>query len=388
MYARVATIGMTLVFLLVSVGSGLAWTPQDDKGGNCTSEGVTWSYSPIFFINITSNDFDTATKRNAVIEPLNRIGPVAGAWISPLYFLAPVDSVSNNGLSEIYMGDMDGGWSATTEIWVVPGTCTIQETDIKFNVDQDWAYNIPSTYYDPDLYADGGNRYVRIVALHELGHAIGLGHEDDAFSFMNYFYKADGGVFSNRTSSKMVEPLPDDREGLRAQYPDSGTERDLAVLNHWVDTTDVYPDQGAAYNKKLCKPAKGNGWTSSIFAEDYEYCATNHSTTVCPGDDIRTRFTVANYGTSSEWVWMEMWLSTNETWSYSGDYKSPTKRWYLVGDSSSARRGATFKVPTGIPPLNYYYVILKVHNSGSNPEESAQNNWMVLRGKVWVPICQ
>ncbi|MCZ7583389.1 MAG: hypothetical protein M5R36_08695 [Deltaproteobacteria bacterium] len=385
---HVAAFVFFVATLLTTYSGAFAWTPNQESG---CSTGVSWSISnPVFHINTTTNDFDTSAKLAAVTEPLDTINYVGDANIAPQWVSWPYDSEFPNTLSEIFISDdVDDNFSGVTMIVNGGGqySCVILEADVIMNADRDFVYSVPSTYYDPDVVADGGERYMRALILHEMGHAIGLGHEDDAFSMMNYWHPTDGGPFVNRSSAWMVDALPDAREGLREIYPDSGSERDLAVLNLWVDSSDIF-DPGAtypvAYAKKLCKPAKGTGWTSSIFAEDFPYCATSPSVTVCPGDSVRTRFAVANYGTSSETATLQLWFSTDESLNLWQDTMSSTTVDKNIAAATSYRAGQAFTVPS-VAKGNWYYLLARVGILTSPIEEHTQNNWMPLRGQVYVP---
>src|SRR5262245_39098605 len=63
------------------------------------------------------------------------------------------------------------------------------------------------------------------VALHELGHALGLEHDNRQMATMNTKFPG-GGTLGHQ---KEWDPLPDDRRGVRFLYGDSTQEIDVAA---------------------------------------------------------------------------------------------------------------------------------------------------------------
>ena len=273
-------------------------------------------------------------------------------------------------------------------------SCKIIEGDVLLdNSSNSWHFSIPEDY--GDLYFDAdykvtdaagvrGN-YGRHVLLHELGHTLGLAHNDHGFSAMNY----DVRPWSNRIDEKMMEFLPDDREALRYLYPGAATEKDVAVLMTWFDSTDI-SSSGAATQKKLCAPSKGIGYSPSKFDPTCGVRASgvDGSTRVCPGDKIYTRYAAANYSTMDMTMDEELWFSKNDWLNRTAgvDKKSATSYASLtVLANQSQRKGKSFIVPSGLDWDTDYYPILFL-DTGSDlaNEESEQNNWIPLRATIHV----
>lgn len=55
------------------------------------------------------------------------------------------------------------------------------------------------------------------------------------------------------------------------------------------------------------------------------------------------------------------------------------------GASNSYRAGKAFVVPN-LTPLRTYRVIIRSSPLINPGEDSTQNNWMPLRGTIWVPL--
>ncbi len=112
----------------------------------------------------------------------------------------------------------------------------IVETDIIFLDMSDWAF-------DAQMSLCGGGPNFKEVAIHELGHALGLDHENDVPCIMN---SVAGGHYLGE--SRDIMPNADDLAGLRAIYPLPLFSRtDLAAGIHsghtpptWLRTGDQF----------------------------------------------------------------------------------------------------------------------------------------------------
>jgi len=117
----------------------------------------------------------------------------------------------------------------------------------------------------------------RTTVLHELGHAIGLNHDDDHMSLM---MSTDGE--GKYCGSRMVEPHPDDATGGRRLYPDREASRDLAASEFRMTGVNRVS-------------------TNSRFGER----------PLCPGERHQVLWSVANLGTVNERYSVRWYLSTN-----------------------------------------------------------------------------
>lgn len=104
---------------------------------------------------------------------------------------------SSNGNSDVYFDDLSANVYAVT--WLAGEGASLRDRDVTFNTDWGW-----STGSGPGV-------DFRSVAIHELGHVLGLGHETNVPAVMQPYY--DG--FSKQHSLRF-----DDEEGCRFIYPD------------------------------------------------------------------------------------------------------------------------------------------------------------------------
>jgi len=206
---------------------------------------------------------------------------------------------SSNGVNEIYWSAAETGSALAVTFsryhcyWAFGYQYGRDEADIAFNSSYAWSTSTLN-------YASLGSPYnFELVALHELGHALGLSHSDGVQATMNSYY-ANGGPLGYY---KEVDPLPDDRYGVRALYADGTTETDVA---------------GSALKRT------GTG-TSGLVSSP---------TSAARGSTISINFTFANLGTATATFDIGFYLSTN-------DFISTSDKWLGSNYGAWASSGAT-----------------------------------------------
>lgn len=346
---------LTIAFLLLAMPAH-AYNKLSDTCGE-----IQWSADKAFQIDYSSGDYDTAAKRDTIHDPGARIGAVGDQWFDFGTWVNTTSVALDNGESEIWISNLSGV-VATYNVWYSMSTCYLIEADIRVNSDYSWISSDGGySYYDPGSYY-----YFRHTHMHELLHVVGLNHDNSEFTYLSSDYGAKT-LFTNRSSSWRVEPLPDARTGLRDLYESSGSETDLAVANLWSDGSTM---------EYLCKPAEGSGWSSSQFDT---YCATSPVINqACNGDSVYVRYAAMNYGTASKSMTIEFFFSTDR--SYGSDTKSSTTQTYTLGAGDSVRLGKIISVPAGLSSSTSYYILTRIVPHGG--EESTQNNWIPLRGQI------
>lgn len=157
------------------------------------------------------------------------------------------------------------------------------------------------------------------VALHELGHSLGLDHENDLLATMNSVYPNGGPIGRDQ-----LQPHADDIRGIRAGYGSSGTVNDLAASPYKYD--------GSGNSSKL-NPPSGPLYRGRSFT--FPFTIENRGTTSF------SSVTVGFYLTPDRVV------TPNETYLGSATFS--------LGMGAITTANVTLNIPTSVTPGNYYF---------------------------------
>lgn len=376
--------GATMLTLLTLSFTAQAYTPRAVNG--CPE--IRWASAPEVVLHTSElggvDFFELLQLTDAMLEAHDELGAVGGSWARVTGTTSSATAFNfgtwfGDAAPKIHVGMTDDPTAAIgTTTWKVnPTTCVIEEAHIAFQDETliDWLYQEPG-YYGYDWWdvehSLATTWWFQISYMHELLHAFGAAHSNDSFSMLNYGDRP----FANRPSGEQIKPLPDDIEFLRDFYPAGGTQHEIAVLNTWYEPVAGGGNYPAAVQHRLCQPSTGTGWEP---AETEGLCGTAGTTDVCPGDTVRVRFAVANYGTEGVDLTARMGLSLDDTLGR-GDMASPTLRTFRLGAQSSTRQGRTFTVPTRARNNRTYNVL--VHVSGTDDGGVFVKDWSPMRGTL------
>jgi len=165
----------------------------------------------------------------------------------------------------------------------------------------------------------------QLTMLHELGHALGLLHQDNLLSTMNTVYPFGGPIgYLNQEA-----PHPDDRDGVRILYPDSSTGIDIAVSR--------FRNAGVSVTANQVYTVIGGGAPTRSLKKGVQYSMD---------------WTLENLGTQMEVAIIRFYLSTNQ---YISSFDTT-----LGGSVANIRAGQVltykkdFTVPTNLASGTYY----------------------------------
>jgi Matrixin/CARDB len=253
---------------------------------------------------------------------------------------------SGNGMNEVYLGSEPGSALAVTLVryhcyWFFGWNYGLDEADIAFSDSLSW--NTGSMDYS-NL---GSPFNFEQVALHELGHALGLNHEDRWMATMNSIYPNSGTLGYYREH----DPLGDDRYAARALYPDGTTETDVA---------------GSAFK------FTGSGTSGLVSSPAY----------AARGSYANIEFTFSNQGTSTQAFDIGFYLSTND---YISTYDTLLGMNYGAWGSSgfAGTFSRSLYIPYWITPGTYYLGFL-IDPNNTIPEANKSNNNQPMPQSIYI----
>lgn len=231
------------------------------------------------------------------------------------------------------------------ETW---GGVLLEACDIVFDatVDKEWIPKLHRSQIEEDPKAYDEFYSFHAVMLHELGHCVGLDHNEE-LSTMNVFY-----------SHAQYNLWSDDRAAARGIYGGGGTERNLTVSN--------WKTQGGEVNDE----------------EPMEPVADISRTAVPPGETITIEYTIENSGTQEEnGVRLGFYLSTNKLITTAdtlidADYFSFP--YHSVGTFTKE-----LTIPESIP-MGEYYVGFLLDDLDQVPETDETDNRLAHWRKIFV----
>lgn len=285
--------------------------------------------------------------RNDLLVAFNRWNDMRGMWFE---FENIVDDNNNtfnysNDRNEFawHSTETDGALAVTVITYDVSFfDWDIEEADIIFNNTLAWEFGA----HDPRTVETTAS--FRFTAVHEMGHFLGLLHENDEMAVM----LSTASAFHGGSGHLRSAPFPDDAQGARRLYPHSNSETDFSVSNfRWVSSNN----------------------TSLILGSGTQ--------TVNPGGTFNSGFAFGNPGKTYVEFTGYLVLSTNTTITTHDRVIATGTGWadpYYYGDHSFQLR-----VPSDMAPGDYYVgAILDPNNEVA--EEREGNNAVAFPGIVRV----
>lgn len=223
----------------------------------------------------------------------------------------------------------------------------IVEKDIVFNANRVWSFDL-----SPVGMPKKNDSVISfpLVAIHELGHAFGLDHQNNELATMSPLYP-NGGPVGNFLQQRF-QPLPDDVLGNRVGYGTCCTTRDLVASAYGI------------YNDTLTGP---------IVPASNAYRG------------LRTGFgfSVGNRGSTSETVQVNFYFSTDR-WIDTTDIYLGSTTLSLAPGTSKRPSAVYFDLPLSFTPDTYYFgYIIDPNNAIAEADES--NNVVSMETPTTVP---
>ncbi|GJQ57527.1 MAG: hypothetical protein D8M57_18940 [Candidatus Scalindua sp. AMX11] len=343
------------ILLLLGFALSVISTQADAAGWRtCSGNKITWDNDrTTMYINTYSMPIGSSWNLNFqyAMSEWNEVG--GSDW--KFYLGYDFDGTYNNsnGKNEVYFKYRPSeSYLAVTKsrwecYWFFGTHEKYLESDVEFNTKYSWT---TSTF---NGWNTGSPYNFRLVALHELGHALGLLHSDGKPATMNTYYYNSGTV----GHYNKIEPHGDDRYGLRILYRDSSTDRDLSVC-------------------RFRNTGGGSSTTNKVYTT-----SGNWVTSLSRGNSYDLYYTMENFSTQTETAKVNFYLSSNRYISTSDRYVGSTTWSMPAGAYATAKK--RFTIPTNLTP-GTYYIGYKADPNGSITESSESNNFVSLLHSITI----
>lgn len=327
-----------------------------------TNEIITWDSNTVN-MRASAVSFPAGVWQDALLAAINRFNE------NPSRFRFSLTTGDNsvgfsNGQNEIWASN-DSDYSPAVSLRWYGGMafCAnphIKESDIVFFTGVNWMSGMTKSNHRS---YGGSFRPLQTTALHELGHSMGLGHENDEYNIMG----EDWNVVSANGSTLRTYLGEDASDGAVDLYGLPSTLRQDVSVAHWK-----YDSANGEYSEHTrTVMTNGNGGALSFFV-----VADERVYRVSPGQTVQVEFTYENNGASTVSPKVGFYYSTNSTIS-TGDLRiggfTPT-----LGrrDPYTVKKTVTIPVSAN---LGYGYIGAYIDEDNAIGEVTGANNASYLR---------
>lgn len=339
------------LFFAVAVASVLVAPPAAafEYKHHCGAYGGVKWWSNLFSINVPRNKFNTQAwvdSLEAARSGWNTHAP-GSYWAITYKWVDSAPGTLLDGKNDLTIAEPQywqyGGWASVTKHLWGCSPAVFSEVDTTLNPDSvNWDKStnpVPSDYM----------QNTTLVLLHEHGHIMGLGHENDVLATMNDGFPGPvGGPIGNNNE---VHPLGDDARGARNAYGTKATVRDVAASAVRLVSPGV----------SRTIPAPSSAFRNSI---------------------VSFAFTILNRGTTDETIPVYFYLSPTR-------YAHPSTSFYLGSTTISLlyARMTTGSVNVLIPanaPTGYQYIGWYTDPNNGIGESNEGNNGVSLVSPTYI----
>jgi hypothetical protein len=272
-----------------------------------------------------------------------------------------------NGQNEVWFAAGLGFPGVTYPIYDMAGF--LVEADIVFNADKCWSYT-GTPYTTLEGYGTSTCRLLEASAVHELGHAAGLAHENDEYNVMGNAWTH---VHVNLSTADAYVG-EDASDGVVALYGLSAAAGEDVSVSHWKYDAAATAASGSAYSKHMrvqLFDTNGNVLTGTAI----EGTATRFNVTA--GQTIQVEFTFENSGANSQQPQVEFVVS-DDNWINIFDPLITTRTPSLNRNSVYTHR-YTMTLPNNLTPgIKFVGVIADPLNVISEIDETNNATWIPI----------
>ncbi len=290
--------------------------------------------------------------RSALQEAVSRLNDNAAGFTFNISYTNTPPALGN-GRSEVWISNISP--PGVTNFWW-NGACNLTEADIRMDSSVTWT---TSTLKTTNTNYGGTGRPFQTTLLHELGHALGLGHEADEYNIMGQDWDH---IHTNGSTSRAY--FGEDASDGSVFLYGASTDEDVGVV-HWK-----YSGASGAYSAhnhtRLLDPV------TNLELSSYTTVNGEKRYNVNRGQQVKIELTFENNGNSYQYQDVGYYVSTND---YISIYDT------LLASESFGQSPAnvytktkTITVPSNLDCSRDYWLGAVIDRDGSLSENNEWNN--------------